>query len=251
MLVCNSSALATTAARKLTMYEALRRVYSGQREVWHERRADLFVDLMRPARGARVLDLGGGRGEFTSRLRRRLELSITIADIATDALEDAKRLGFETTLLTEDGPLPFSDGTFDIVFCNSVIEHVTLPKEECLSDIPEAQWQRRSIERQTAFAREIMRVGKSFFVQTPHRSFPVESHTWLPFVGWLSHRATARVVRVADKIWVKQCEYADWNLLDEEQLLALFPGSSVHVERTLGFPKSMIAYGTSTPMTAQ
>src|SRR5262249_30258275 len=49
--------------------------------------------------------------------------------------------------------LPFRDGAFDVVFSNSVIEHVG---------------DRASQER---FAREVARVGRGFWVQTPNRWF--------------------------------------------------------------------------------
>jgi hypothetical protein len=225
------------------MYPLIRRFYARKRDQWHGRRADLFMELMRPARRASILDLGGGEGEFMMRLGRRADLSVTVADINVDALERARSRGFETVLLDESTTLPFADKKFDIVFCNSVIEHVTLPKDQCTTPgISEAEWSARSFENQLAFAREVARVGKGYFVQTPHRSFPIEAHTWLPFVGWMSHNATVHVVRVADSVWVKKCGYADWHLLDSESLQRLFPEASIHLERSLGLPKSLIAY---------
>jgi SAM-dependent methyltransferase len=62
--------------------------------------------------------------------------------------------------------LPFADGEFDLVYCNSVIEHV-----------PPA--------RRAAFATELRRVGRGWYVQTPARSFPIEPHALLPFAHWL------------------------------------------------------------------
>jgi hypothetical protein len=63
--------------------------------------------------------------------------------------------------------LPFSDQSFDIAFSNSVIEHV-------------GTW-----EAQTAFADEVRRVGRKYFVQTPNRHFPIESHYLFPFFQFL------------------------------------------------------------------
>ena len=85
-------------------------------------------------------------------------------------------------------------------------------------------------------------VGRGYFVQTPHRGFPIEAHTWLPFVGWLPHDATVRVVRVSDRYWVKHCGYVDWNLLGEADMRRLFPDAEIVVERVLGLPKSLVAY---------
>jgi SAM-dependent methyltransferase len=62
--------------------------------------------------------------------------------------------------------LPFADGEFDLVYCSSVIEHVP----------PNGR---------TAFAAEIRRVGRGWFVQTPAFSFPLEPHALLPGAHWL------------------------------------------------------------------
>lgn len=225
------------------MYSLIRRYAYAKRDEWHDRRAALFLDLVRPAEGASVLDLGGQDGEFMQRVRARADVRVTIADIGETALERARARGFETVLLREGEPLPFDEGAFDAVFCNSVIEHVTLPKADCIGKrFADREWIEASLANQEAFAREIRRVGRGYFVQTPHRAFPVEAHTWLPFVGWMPHQATVRLVRVSDRVWVKHCGYVDWNLLGEPEMRRLFPDAAIHVERVLGLPKSLVAY---------
>src|SRR5436305_9486326 len=72
--------------------------------------------------------------------------------------------------------LPFRDGAFDVVFSNSVIEHVG-----------DAASQRR-------FAREVARVGRAYWVQTPNRWFPVEQHLLTPLVHWLPKQWQRRLV---------------------------------------------------------
>jgi hypothetical protein len=69
--------------------------------------------------------------------------------------------------------LPFDDGEFDIAYANSVIEHI-------------------SPERRPAFAREVRRVARGWYVQTPAVSFPIEPHSLLPAAHWLP-RAPRRV----------------------------------------------------------
>lgn len=207
-------------------------------------RADLFLRLIQPVPGARVLDLGGSDGSFAALIAaRRSDLIFTVADTEPTRLIAAERYGFREAALQPDGPLPFDDDSFDVVLCNSVIEHVTLPKERCLRDtIPEPQWRAASLARQAEFAAEIRRVGRSYFVQTPHRSFPFDVHVWLPFTGWLSHEGARRLVRVTDRCWVKKCGVADWHLLDESDMARLFPGGNLMVERFAGLPKSVIAW---------
>jgi SAM-dependent methyltransferase len=224
------------------MSSVIEKYYRHQRHRWHEQRADLFIQLMRPEPGARVLDLGGGYGDLMERLRRRTDLDITIADISDAALASAAAKGFHVVPLREGEPLPFHDKSFDIVFCNSVIEHVTLPKAAVWTPIAEPEWARASSQSQHEFAHEIARIGRGYFVQTPHRAFPIDSHTWLPFVGWLSHNATIRVVRVTNRYWVKHCSHADWQLLGTAEMRSLFPEAEIHIERVVGIPKSLIAY---------
>ena len=62
--------------------------------------------------------------------------------------------------------LPFDDDAFDLAYSSSVIEHV--PRE-----------------RRAAFAAELKRVARGWYVQTPARSFPIEPHALLPFAHWL------------------------------------------------------------------
>jgi hypothetical protein len=136
--------------------------------------------------------------------------------------------------------LPFADRSFDVVFSNSVIEHVG------------------DSSAQQVFASEIARVGTSFWVQTPHRSFPVEQHLWMPVVHWLPRPAQERLLRrrITPWEWIAKpapderayyvahyCESV--RLLGRRQMQQLFPGASILYERTAGWPKALIAYRTA------
>lgn len=213
---------------------------------FHEARADLFVRLLDPAPGSRLLDLGGSDGALAERLTRRVPLEVTIADVHARHADAVRGRGFEHVVLDGDGRLPFDDEAFDIVFCNSVIEHVTLPKERCRTDqrVDEEEWRREARAAQRAFAGEVRRVGRRWFVQTPHRHFPIDAHTWLPFTQYLSHNAACRLVGWTDRFWVKKCwGVADWELLTPRDMAGLFPDGALHVERAIGLPKSVVAYG--------
>jgi SAM-dependent methyltransferase len=220
------------------------RLTPSLRRRFQSARADLFLTLIQPADEARVLDLGGGSGFLSGLIAgQRPDLKITVADVEPTRFVAQERYGFAEAALEPDRPLPFDDGSFDVVLCNSVIEHVTLPKERCIAEfIPEARWRAAALARQREFAAEIRRVGRSWFVQTPHRAFPLDVHVWLPFTGWLSHDAARRLIRVTDRYWVKKCGVADWHLLGRRDMAGLFPGGSVTVERFLGLPKSLIAW---------
>jgi SAM-dependent methyltransferase len=220
------------------------RLVQHARRRFQSARADLLLELLQPRQNASVLDLGGATGAFAALIAaRRPDLRFTVADTEPTRFIARDHHGFAEAALDAEGPLPFSDRAFDVVVCNSVIEHVTLPKRRCLDEvIAEPQWKAAALARQRAFAAEIMRVGRHFFVQTPHSAFPIDVHMWLPFTGWLSHDMARRLVRITDRVWIKKCRVADWHLLDERDMADLFPGASVTVETFWRLPKSVVAW---------
>lgn len=167
---------------------------------------------------------------------------MTIADIDPEAVQRGRaRFGFQTAVLPESGSLPFADGEFDIVFCSSVIEHVTVDKERLADYRTQREFGKAAFEHQRRFAAELERVGRRFFVQTPNKWFPIESHTWLPLpVILLPRRLQLPFVAWVSRWWVKGTQL-DWNLLTRRQMAELFPSSRIVVERSLGLPKSLIA----------
>jgi peptide-methionine (R)-S-oxide reductase len=215
------------------------------RDRFHEARAGRFVARLRPRPGSRLLDLGGSDGALAERICRRVPLRVTVADAAPENRAAALARGFDHVLLDPDEPLPFEPGEFDHLLCNSVIEHVTLPKAECAvtARVAQREWAARSRAAQEAFAEVIRRLAPSYFVQTPHRHFPVEQHVHLPLVQYLSHDNLCRVVRWTDRFWIKSCHgTVDWELLTPGVVAELFPDATVEVERVAGLPKSIIAW---------
>jgi SAM-dependent methyltransferase len=75
--------------------------------------------------GQRALDLGCGLGDFTAELARA-GVDAVGADIAHAAIERAsgRHPGLEFRVVPLDGPLPFEDGAFELVWASEVIEHV-------------------------------------------------------------------------------------------------------------------------------
>jgi hypothetical protein len=129
--------------------------------------------------------------------------------------------------------LEFDDRSFDIVYSNSVIEHVGGTAE-----------QRR-------MAREIQRVGRRYFVQTPNYYFPIEPHFLFPGFQFLPVPVRARLLNSFDLGWSKRepdlasaREIVDSvKLLKRREFAEFFPGSTIYDERYLGLTKSFIAYG--------
>ncbi len=126
----------------------------------------------------------------------------------------------------------FKNGEFDIVFSNSVIEHVG------------------DKEAQESMAREITRVGKRYFVQTPNRYFPLEPHFLFPFyqflpVDWrvwlLQHAPLGWTEKIPDRTVAKRV-VESVTLLSKNELCEHFPGAKIYEEKFLGLTKSLIAY---------
>jgi len=134
--------------------------------------------------------------------------------------------------VTGDGcQLPFSDGEFSIVVSNSVIEHLG------------------SEERQACFAKEVIRVGRKLWIQTPAREFPIEPHYLAPFVHWLPIAWQRRLIRNftlwgwLDRPTAGQVDamLAEVRLLRRSEVETLFPCCQILAERFLGLTKSHIA----------
>ena len=77
------------------------------------------------ASGDRVLDLGCGSGEFTAALAAAGAATVG-AEVASAAVRraQARHSSLEFVLVPIEGPLPFEDGSFDVVWASEVIEHV-------------------------------------------------------------------------------------------------------------------------------
>jgi SAM-dependent methyltransferase len=154
------------------------------------RRHARFFALTRLPPQAKVLDVGCGRIGL-----RALEPQLDITGVDLVARPD-----YPGPFVQADAAagLPFADGEFDLVYCSSVIEHVPPP-------------------RRAAFAAEVRRVGRGWFVQTPARSFPLEPHALLPFAHWLPVAARRRYWR-----WGAAGEWEEIELLGHREMERLF-----------------------------
>lgn len=209
---------------------------------YRAKRAALFRSYLRPTQQDKILDLGSEDGSYIANIIPFRE-NVFIADINEEMLLRGRKLyGFKTVLLDEGGTLPFDDNYFDIVHCNSVIEHVTIDKTRRWSLQSTKEFTKAAYARQKQFASEIRRVGKSYFVQTPNKNFVFESHTWLPLVQFLPRPLLIKTIKFLNKWWIKKTS-PNWNLLVEMQMMELFPEATIVREKVLGLTKSVIAIG--------
>jgi SAM-dependent methyltransferase len=177
------------------------------------RRHERFFALTGLPVGARVLDLGCGALGL-----RALEPDLDITGV--DLLE---RPDYPGPFVRADATvgLPFAEEEFDLVYCSSVIEHVP-------------------VAHRAAFAAEVRRVGRGWFVQTPAHSFPVEPHSLLPGAHWLPPRLRRSYWRLGAA--------GDWeeiSLLSRREMEALF-GQALP-ERVGPLVKSWVCVRPPTP----
>jgi|WetSurMetagenome_2_1015567.scaffolds.fasta_scaffold407466_2 SAM-dependent methyltransferase len=205
-----------------------------------ENRAKLFNSCFHITQTHKVLDLGSGDGSYIADVLPFRE-NVYIADISKEKLELGKlKYGFKTILLNENPELDFPDQCFDIVFCNSAIEHITGPKA-FVKSFSTDDFRDFAFRWQKQFANEIRRVSKGYFVQTPNKYFIIESHTLLPFfILYFPRKLLLSMVSFMNKFWLKKTS-CDWNLLSLKQMRELFPDATLYYERFFGLKKSIIA----------
>ena len=197
---------------------------------FRRRRATLFREFLATVpRPCSILDLGGTENFWIQSGLLPLEgASITLLNLTEEPVTQPafRSLSGSATDLSR-----FADGSFDIVFSNSVIEHVG------------------SAENQERMAKEALRVGKRFFIQTPARYFLVEPHFHFPFFWHLPVGLRERLACTMPLGWYpKQPSLEEarrfltnFLLLTKPEFQGLFPGARIVEERVLGMTKSYIA----------
>ena len=201
--------------------QAIKRPFSAASR---QARAKAFIELMEIKGGERIIDLGG-MPKFWSDIP--VPLHITVLNLPGSRFEVPQGTLHTFEFLEGDAcqVTAFEDMSFDLVFSNSVIEHVG----------PE--------EKQAEMAREVKRLAPRYWVQTPSIWFPVEAHTNMPFWWFWPEalkQATIRNWRRKLPAWTEMVEGT--RVLLRSQLQALFPDGRIWTERRLGITKSYVVY---------
>lgn len=192
---------------------------------------ELIQDIPKPLR---ILDIGGTaifweRMDFCS----APDIEITILNISHN--EFVHRNNNKLRYHIGDGRdmKQFNDSEFDVVFSNSVIEHVG------------------EFEDQQKMAMEIQRVGQRYFVQTPNYFFPIEPHFLFPYFQIFPISIKTFLLQHSNLGWFKKIPKRDEaerlvksiRLLRKQDLKILFPHGRIVEEYFWGMVKSFIVYG--------
>lgn len=185
-----------------------------------------FAETFRPSADTRILDVGG---TDTNWQLLGVPYEVTLLNIVVP--EAQGDLPSNVRYVEGDGTaLEYSEDSFDICFSNSTIEHV------------------HTWERQQAFAREMRRVGKGIWMQTPAREFFFEPHWLSPFVHWLPkswQRRLGRNFTLYGLVYRPSRQLVDelvdeYRLLTHAEVVELFPDCEIRRERFLGLTKSYV-----------
>ena len=143
-------------------------------------RAIFFRDIFTLKSDTKILDIGSETGANINSILQNTEVkpqNVYIADINENDLKIGhEKFGYNTVLLFENEKLPFADNFFDIVYCSSVIEHITVPKTDVWNITSGKIFREISRENQKKFADEIKRISNQYFVQTPNKNFIIETN---------------------------------------------------------------------------
>lgn len=165
-----------------------------------------------------IMGLDGDDGVFVTLLNLTQE-NVTMPTMST-VVGDARKIQAD-------------DSSYDIVFSNSVIEHVG------------------TYQDQMQMAGEVRRIGKRYFIQTPNKYFPLEPHFLFPFFQFLPLKIQIFLLQTFTLGWFEKTPDANKareivesiRLLSREEFVALFPQASIYEEKVFGITKSFIAYG--------
>jgi hypothetical protein len=201
---------------------------------FRRRRGQLLTKTFPVLSSYRVCDLGGSRHFWLSAAIENRPERVEVLNITMEAINaagigasDAESDDFLFEIY--DGVnIPREPGYFDLLLCNSVLEHV-----------PRAA--------RAGLAQEMTRVASRLFVQTPAKGFLVDPHFLMPLVHWVPRPLGRYLARVSPWRMLTHADnqraddyFDNTQLLGRRELKRLYPGGTLVVERFLGMPKSYV-----------
>jgi hypothetical protein len=196
-------------------------------ERYRARRWELLRTTFPDIESLSVLDLGGRVGMWLRAPFR--PATIHIVNLQAPPPEVPEWMRVDQGDACALGP-EITGSSYDLVFSNSVLEHVG------------------GHAQRARFASHVRALARRHWIQTPYRYFPIEPHWLFPGFQFLPMKARAEISqrwplvhfpsesRAANIRRVMEVE-----LISRTEMHAYFPDSKVISERTLGLTKSLIA----------
>lgn len=186
----------------------------------------LIKDLPRPIS---ILDIGGTTGFWEAMNFNEEGISITLLNLTHQPVSVP---GITSVTGDATNLIEFPDQSFDVIFSNSVIEHLF------------------TYDNQKKMASEVQRVGKHYFIQTPNYWFPIEPHWVFPLFQYLPFSAKVFLTQNFSLGHLKKIpgrkdaeeQVKEVRLLSLSEMKNLFPDGAIYKEKILGLNKSFVAY---------
>jgi ubiquinone/menaquinone biosynthesis C-methylase UbiE len=190
----------------------------------------LLDKLTKGGKKIKILDIGGTEDYWNS-MGLNLGNNIEIVLLNLYKIE-VRGAGFSSIKGEACNLEGVADKSFDLVFSNSVIEHLF------------------SIENQQKMANEVKRVGKNYYIQTPNKFFPIEPHWVFPFFQFLPFGLKVYLTKNFSLGHISKAKSKqeaidlvnEVNLLSKKELESLFSESKLYIEKFIGFDKSYAVY---------
>lgn len=135
------------------------------------RKFNLFMHLFKPTEKTTIIDVGASEKEYQDNaniIEKKYPYPEKITVLGVDDYKEfLKRYSKVKVIHYSGDSFPLKDKSFDICWCNAVLEHVG------------------SRHKQEQLLKEICRVSKAAFLTTPNRFFPMETHTRIFFLHYL------------------------------------------------------------------
>jgi len=191
---------------------------------------DFFEENFKNATNVKILDVGGLQKFWDSlNFNGIFKSEITLLNLKAEKITSDKFI----SIAGNGTKLEFKDNEFDIVFSNSVIEHVG------------------DFENQLKMANEVKRVGKKIFIQTPNKYFPIEPHFLTPFIQLMPLHVSAFLLRHFHLGYHKEDMTKERSLqiiknvrlISFSEIKKMFPNYNIYKEKMFGLTKSFIIFG--------
>lgn len=206
-------------------------IYKGISTKRRQERCKLFWSLAGIQQDWKILDVGCGESNRSPWFPP--EYDVTGSDLRDIPIEQR---AYRKFVCCDSRKMPFANRDFDLVYSNSLIEHLS-----CRA-------------HQVEFARETMRVGKYYWIQTPNFHFPVDPHYLVPFFHYLPQSIQPELSRRISGTWLlggfrltggfkgrSDYRFQAVNGLTPSDLRELFPDARIIHQRFAGLSQSIVA----------